>query len=46
MAVVEVPEVKVEKIGLKPFHEFDAANETWPARRHFALSVDPRFKLL
>src|SRR5437763_7555800 len=30
MAVVEVPEVKVEKIGLKPFHEFDAANETRP----------------
>src|ERR671935_356884 len=30
MAVVEVPEVKIEKIGLKPFHEFDAANETWP----------------
>jgi hypothetical protein len=30
MAVVEVPKVKVEKIGLKPFHEFDAANETWP----------------
>src|SRR5919197_631284 len=30
MAVVEVPKVKVEKIGLRPFHEFDAANETWP----------------
>src|SRR5919202_5995522 len=30
MAVVEVPKVKVEKIGLKPFHEFDDANETWP----------------
>src|SRR5919108_85683 len=30
MAVVEVPDVKIEKIGLKPFHEFDQANETWP----------------
>src|SRR3954468_17203676 len=30
MAVVEVPKVKIEKIGLKPFHEFDQANETWP----------------
>src|SRR6266576_675068 len=30
MAVVEVPKVKIEKIGLKPFHEFDDANETWP----------------
>jgi hypothetical protein len=26
MAVIESP----EKLGLKPFHEFDAANETWP----------------
>src|SRR5436190_8187996 len=30
MAVAEVPKVKIEKIGLKPFHEFDEANETWP----------------
>src|SRR2546423_12431591 len=30
MAVVEVPKVKIEKIGLRPFHEFDQANETWP----------------
>src|ERR671935_1597184 len=30
MAVVEVPEVKIEKIGLKPFDEFAEANETWP----------------
>ncbi len=30
MAVVEVPKVKVEKLGLKPFHEFDEANDTWP----------------
>src|SRR5438093_12775457 len=30
MAVVEVPEVNVERIGLRPFHEFDAANDTWP----------------
>src|ERR671924_1239097 len=26
MATIESP----EKLGLKPFHEFDAANETWP----------------
>ncbi|MDX6633084.1 MAG: hypothetical protein QOG26_1089 [Solirubrobacterales bacterium] len=26
MAVIESPET----LGLKPFHEFDAANETWP----------------
>src|SRR3954465_2879173 len=26
MAAIESP----EKIGLKPFHEFDQANETWP----------------
>jgi hypothetical protein len=30
MAVVEVPEVAPDALGLKPFHEFDAANETWP----------------
>ena len=30
MAVVEVPKVKIEKLGLRPFHEFDQANETWP----------------
>src|ERR671931_2774292 len=30
MAVVEVPQVEIESIGLKPFHDFDAANETWP----------------
>src|SRR5919204_975541 len=30
MAVVEVPRVEIESIGLKPFHEFDAANDTWP----------------
>ena len=30
MAVAEVPEVKVEKVGLSPFHEFDEANQTWP----------------
>ena len=23
MAVVEVPKVEIEKIGLRPFHEFD-----------------------
>lgn len=30
MAVVEVPEVSPDALGLKPFHEFDAANATWP----------------
>jgi hypothetical protein len=30
MAVAEVPRVKVEKIGLRPFREFEDANETWP----------------
>jgi hypothetical protein len=30
MAVVEVPKVKVEKVGLSPFGEFDEANRTWP----------------
>src|SRR5204863_5452828 len=30
MAVVDVPEVNVSRVGLKPFHEFDSANETWP----------------
>ena len=30
MAVVEIPEVSPDAIGLRPFHEFDEANETWP----------------
>ena len=30
MAVVEVPETSPETLGLRPFHEFDVANETWP----------------
>ena len=30
MAVAEVPRVKVEKVGLSPFREFDEANQTWP----------------
>ncbi len=30
MAVIEVPEVSPDALGLKPFHEFDEANETWP----------------
>jgi hypothetical protein len=30
MAVVEVPEVSPDSLGLTPFHEFDVANETWP----------------
>jgi len=30
MAVIEVPEVSAESVGLRPFHEFDEANRTWP----------------
>ena len=30
MAVVEVPDVSAESVGLRPFHEFDEANATWP----------------
>ena len=30
MAVAEVPKVKVEKVGLRPFREFEDANQTWP----------------
>jgi hypothetical protein len=30
MAVADVPKVKIESIGLRPFHEFDEANDTWP----------------
>ncbi|MGH2924768.1 MAG: hypothetical protein ACRDK1_02220 [Solirubrobacterales bacterium] len=30
MAVAEVPKVKVEKVGLRPFGEFEEANQTWP----------------
>jgi hypothetical protein len=30
MATVEAPDIKPEKVGLKPFHEFDEANATWP----------------
>src|SRR3954451_18480605 len=30
MAVVEGPKVKIEKLGLRPFHEFDQAHGTWP----------------
>ena len=30
MAVVEKPDLGADALGLKPFHEFDAANETWP----------------
>ena len=30
MAVVEAPDVSVESIGLRPFHEFDEANAVWP----------------
>jgi hypothetical protein len=30
MAVVEAPKVKPEVLGLRPLHEFDDANATWP----------------
>ncbi len=30
MAVIEAPESNLEGLGLRPLHEFDAANETWP----------------
>ena len=30
MAVVETPDVSADSVGLRPFAEFDAANETWP----------------
>lgn len=30
MAVVETPSTSADSLGLRPFHEFDAANETWP----------------
>ncbi len=30
MAVVELPDTAPDALGLRPFHEFDAANATWP----------------
>lgn len=30
MAVIELPDQSPEALGLRPFHEFDAANDTWP----------------
>jgi hypothetical protein len=30
MAVIETPDVAPDALGLRPFHEFDAANATWP----------------
>ena len=30
MAVIETPETSPDALGLRPFHEFDGANETWP----------------
>src|SRR5918992_6040934 len=30
MAVVEAPEISPDQVGLRPFGEFDEANETWP----------------
>jgi hypothetical protein len=30
VAVIEAPESNLEGLGLRPLHEFDAANETWP----------------
>ena len=40
MAVVEVPKVKIEKIGIKPFHEFDERQRDLAARR--PAGGDPR----
>src|SRR5436190_10857429 len=30
MAIVEVPEVSPDSVGLRPFDEFEEANATWP----------------
>src|SRR3954451_5489837 len=30
MAIVEVPEVSLDSVGLRPFDEFEEANATWP----------------
>src|SRR3954470_18585594 len=30
MAVVETPDVSLDALGVRPFTEFDEANETWP----------------
>jgi hypothetical protein len=51
MAVVEAPETKPEVIGLKPMHEFDEANATWPrgdrpaAIREAAAELRARFAI-
>jgi hypothetical protein len=49
MAVVETPVTSPDALGLRPFHEFDAANETWPrgdrpaAIREAAIAFRARF---
>ena len=30
MAIAEIPEVNLDTVGLRPFNEFDEANDTWP----------------
>ena len=42
MAVVEVPKVEVESVGLKPFHEFDEANQTCAAGAQVAAVIAER----
>jgi hypothetical protein len=49
MAVIEVPGTGPDTLGLRPFHEFDAANDTWPrgdrpaAIREAAIAFRARF---
>src|ERR687891_2955828 len=49
MAVIEVPDSSPDALGLRPFHEFATANETWPrgdrpaAIREAAVAFRARF---
>jgi hypothetical protein len=51
MAVIEVPDSSPDALGLRPFHEFAAANETWPrgdrpaAIREAAIAFRARFAI-
>ena len=51
MAVVETPVTSPDALGLRPLHEFDAANETWPrgdrpaAIREAAIAFRARFAI-
>jgi hypothetical protein len=51
MAVVETPVTSPDALGLRPLHEFDAANETWPrgdrpaAIREAAIAFRTRFAI-